>query len=146
MPCLKDALLMNSGGGRKTWIAKYYRDRHGVEPVKAFTDALPDNHQQAIDRKIDRLNAFGPMIPAPHSKQVRGKLRRLKCDFSGLCYRVIYHEAESGFIILLHILVKKTPRIPSFEIDLAQSRWEDYKARMDARRRVPPRAAGGDAP
>lgn len=114
--------------------------------MKAFIDALPPDHQEIIDRKIDRLNTYGPVIPAPHSKAVQGKLRRLKCDFDGLCYRILYHEAESGFIVLLSIFVKKTPRIPSTEIDLAQSRWRDFKERMSAVKRAPPRAAGGDAP
>jgi phage-related protein len=137
---------MSSGAGRTTWIAKYYRDRHGAQPVKDFIDTLPPAHQELIDRKIDRLNVFGPMVPAPHSKKVRGKLRRLKCDFAGLRYRILYHEAESGFIVLLHMFVKKTPKIPQSEIDVAQSRWNDFEQRMDARARVPPRALGGDAP
>lgn len=32
------------------------------------------------------------------------------------------------------------------EIDLAAKRFEDFKQRMDATPRVPPRAAGSDAP
>src|ERR1700761_1967662 len=98
-----------SGAGRTSWIAKYYCDRHGVQPVKEFIDALSPEHQELIDRKIDRLNEFGPRIPSPHSKQVRGRLRRLKCDCAGLSYRVLYCEAQSGFIVLLHIFLKKTP-------------------------------------
>lgn len=137
---------MNVGPGRATWVAKYYRDRRGVEPVKRFIDELPPEHQEIIDRKIDRLNAFGPMIAAPHGKMVLGKLRRLRCDAFGLRYRVLYHEARSGFIVLLHIFVKKTPKIPMAEIDLAQKRWDDFVARMDEPKREPPRAAGRDAP
>lgn len=137
---------MGVGVDRVSWIAKYYRDRRGTQPVSAFIDALPREHQEIIDRKIDRLNAFGPMIPPPHSRQVRGKLRRLKCDVGGLCYRILYHEAESGFIVLLHIFIKKTPRIALAEIDVAQSRWDDFKTRMDARKKIRPRAVGADAP
>lgn len=114
--------------------------------MKAFINALPAEHQENIDRKIRRLNSIGPMVPSPHSKAIRGKLRRLKCDFAGLCYRILYQEAESGFIILLSIFLKKTRQIPLAEIRLAQSRWRDFKERMGAVKRVPPRAAGGDAP
>ena len=123
-----------------------YRDRHGAEPVRNFIDALPSEHQEIIDRKIDRLNVFGPMIPAPHSKKVRGKLRRLKCDFDGLSYRILYREASSGFIVLLHIFVKKTPTIPVAVIELAESRWRDFEHRMNALQNTPPRAVGRDAP
>jgi hypothetical protein len=37
---------------------QYYRDRQGAESVKVFIDALPADHQEIIDGKIDRLNAF----------------------------------------------------------------------------------------
>ncbi len=132
--------------GRLKWVSVYYRNRHGYEPVNDFIAELPPDHQESVDRKIDRLNEFGPMLPSPHSKQVNGKLRRLKCDYDGLAYRVLYHEAENGFIVLLHAFVKKTPKIPLAEIRQAASRWADFNARMAAPKRVPPRAAGHDAP
>ncbi len=86
------------------------------------------------------------MIPTPHSKQVRGKLRRLKCDCGGLSYRILYHEAESGFVVLLHVFVKKTAKIPQSEIGLALRRWNDFERRMDVPERPHRRAAGKDAP
>jgi phage-related protein len=137
---------LSSNATRQRWTVVYYRDRHGREPVDAFIDAQPPDHQEALDRKIDRLNELGPMLPAPHSKQVREKIRRLKADYRGLAYRVLYREAENGFIVLLHAFVKKSPRIPPAEADLAEARWKDFRARMDAERRVPPRAIGHDAP
>jgi phage-related protein len=114
--------------------------------VDDFIDSLAPDHQEALDRKIDRLNEFGPMQPPPHTKQVRGKIRRLKADYNGVAYRVLYREADGGFIVLLHAFIKKTPQIKNSDLDLAESRWEDFKARMDAVRRVPPRAIGHDAP
>jgi phage-related protein len=86
------------------------------------------------------------MLPSPHSKQVKEKLRRLKCDYNGLAYRILYREAQNGFIVLLHAFVKKTPKIPAAAIQLAESRWSDFETRMNARNRLPPRAVGRDAP
>lgn len=137
---------MHRPASRSKWITVYYRDRRGNEPVNDFIEALPSDHQDSIDRKIDRLNELGPMLPAPHSKQVKEKLRRLKCDYHGLAYRILYQEAQNGFIILLHAFVKKTPRIPAAAVKLAESRWSDFETRMNARKRVPPRALGRDAP
>jgi len=137
---------VNPGTRRSKWITVYYRDRHGNEPVNDFIDALASDHQESIDRKIDRLNEFGPMLPPPHSKQVKERLRRLKCDYDGLAYRVLYEEAQNGFIVLLHAFVKKTPKIPTAAIQLAESRWSDFETRMNGRKRVPPRAIGRDAP
>ena len=44
---------------------------------------------RVLDRKIDRLNEFGPMQPPPHTKQVREKLRRLKADYHGVAYKAV---------------------------------------------------------
>ncbi len=107
---------------------------------------LTPDHQAAVDRKIARLNQFGPIQPPPHTKKVREKIRRLKADYDDIAYRVLYREGENGFIVLLHAFIKKTPKIPVAEIDVAESRWNDFQARMDAQRRVPPRAIGHDAP
>jgi phage-related protein len=128
-----------------TWFAVNFRTRQGDEPVADFIDSLPPWAQQVVDRQIDRLNEFGPMIPSPHTHQVKGKLRELRCYSGKLKIRVLYHEAESHLILLLHIFVKKTPRIPPADIALAESRWVDFKARMDAEPRVPPRPIGSDA-
>jgi phage-related protein len=60
-------------------------------------------------------------------------------------YRVLYRRSER-LIILLHAFRKNTGKLPVFKIKVAQNRWEDFKARMDAQSRKPPRAAGRDAP
>jgi len=58
---------------------------------------------------------------------------------------VLYRRSRN-LIVLLHIFRKDTGKIPQGEIDLARKRWDDFKTRMDADRRRPPRAAGHDAP
>jgi len=60
-------------------------------------------------------------------------------------YRVVYRRSENLFV-LLHMFRKDTGRVPQTELRVARERWEDFKARMDAERRRPPRAAGHDAP
>jgi phage-related protein len=48
--------------------------------------------------------------------------------------------------VLLHVFRKATAKVPDAEIRIADQRWQDFKARMDADRRMGPRAAGRDAP
>lgn len=48
--------------------------------------------------------------------------------------------------VLLHIFRKDTGKVPEGQILAAEERWVDFTTRMDARHRVPPRAAGHDAP
>lgn len=128
--------------------AVFYRASDGVEPVNEFIDGLPIRHQVALDNQIDRLNDLQPTdppLPFPHSSQVAGELRELRCHFGGTLYRILYRRSDNLFI-LLHALIKNTDKIPSADITIAGNRWTDFKARMNAERRVPPRAAGSDAP
>jgi phage-related protein len=128
--------------------AIYYRDSRGWQPVELFIDRLPVKHQVAVDLAIDRLNDLPPNEPPlafPASSQIDGELRELRCHYGPVLYRILYRRSKNLFI-LLHILRKNTGRIPAADIQTAQDRWADYKARMDAQPRRPPRAAGHDAP
>lgn len=129
--------------------AVYYRDSAGREPVREFVDALQgEDAQAAVDNQIDRLNLLSddvPHLPFPHTSQVEGELRELRCHYGRQHYRILYQRSER-LVILLHAFPKRAARIPDREIRIAQERWLDFKARMDAEARRPPRAAGHDAP
>ena len=128
--------------------AVYYRAADGSEPVSDFVAGLDERKQPTIDLQIDRLNdqpTTAPPPPFPHSSQVRGQLRELRCHCGSELYRVLYRRS-GNLIVLLHMLRKNTASIPETDIALAEARWEDFKRRMDAPRRRPPRAAGHDAP
>lgn len=128
--------------------AVYFRAADGTEPVRAFIDGLDPKRRAALLRQLDRLNDLSdamPHLPFPHSSQVDGELRELRCHMGSEHYRVLYRRSER-LIILLHAFPKTTAKLPTSEIGVAQKRWEDFKARMDARPRKPPRAAGRDAP
>lgn len=84
-------------------------------------------------------------MPFPHSSQVDGELRELRCHYGRDLYRVLYRRSDR-LMVLLHIFAKRSAKIDQREIRLAHERWGQFKARMDAPRRVPPRAAGHDAP
>ncbi len=128
--------------------AVYYRAPNGSEPVSDFIDRQSIKRQVALENQIDRLNMLGPdlpHLPFPHSSQVEGELRELRCHFGRELYRVL-HRRSGNLVVLLHIFRKDTGRIPESEIQIAEARWVDFKATMEARKRVPPRAAGHDAP
>ncbi len=128
--------------------AVYYRAQDGSEPVEEFIDRLDERQQPTIDVQIDRLNdraTSAPPLPYPHSGQVRGPLRELRCHYGRELYRILYRRSENLFV-LLHTLRKDTGRIPEADIAIAEHRWADFKSRMDASQRRPPRAVGHDAP
>jgi phage-related protein len=126
----------------------YFRDRRGRQLVEAFIDGLPPKHQVSIDLAIDRLNDLHPNEPPlsfPATSQVDGELRELRCHHGPVLYRVLYRRSRNLFV-LLHILRKNAGKIPLGDIAVARGRWNDFKTRMDAHPRRPPRAAGDDAP
>jgi phage-related protein len=131
-----------------TFQAVYYRAPDGPEPVSDFIDRLSVKRQVVLDNQIDRLKMLSPSSPHlafPHSSQIEGELRELRCHFGRELYRVLYRRSGT-LMVLLHIFRKDTGKVPAAEIDVAKERWRDFKARMDAPRRQPPRAAGHDAP
>jgi phage-related protein len=128
--------------------AVYYRAPDGSEPVDEFIDRLDERKQPTLDLQIDRLNdrpVSAPPLPFPHSSQVRGPLRELRCHYGSELYRVLYRRSEN-LLVLLHMLRKDTGKLPEAEIAIAEQRWADFKQRMDTKPRRPPRAAGRDAP
>ena len=129
--------------------AVFYRDPHGNEPVDAFIDSVrPAAAQVAIDNAIDLLNRLSPSAPPlafPHSSQLVGELRELRAHYGRTHYRILYQRSGNLFI-LLHALTKRARAVSPSDVRIAQERFRDFKARMSAVRRMPPRAAGRDAP
>ena len=128
--------------------AVYYRAPDGSEPVNDFIDSLSVREQVVIDNQIERTSLLSPSkphLPFPHSSQIEGELRELRCHYGSTLYRILYRRSRN-LLILLHMLRKDTGRIPAVDILIAGRRWDDFKARMDAERRMRPRAAGHDAP
>jgi phage-related protein len=127
------------------WPVVYYRDADGTEPVNDFIDALEPKVQVVLDNQIERIAHFGPQLPFPHSSQVEGELRELRCHYGSTLYRVLYRRSDNLFV-LLHILEKRSGAISEGDKQIARERWADFKQRMNERPRRPPRAAGHDAP
>jgi phage-related protein len=129
--------------------AVYYRDTSGFEPVDAFIDEIrPVEAQVVLDNQINLLNGLPPSAPPltfPHSSQIDGPLRELRCHYGNRLFRILYRRSGNLFI-LLHAFEKRSAKAPPVDIAIANERWRDFEARMNASRRRPPRAAGHDAP
>ena len=128
--------------------AVYYRAPDGSEPVRELLQSLEKKRRVSLLNQIARMNLLSdeiPHLPFPHSSQVDGELRELRCHFGAEHYRVLYQRSK-GLIVLLHAFRKTTAKLPTSEVDTAKVRWRDFQARMNTKPRRPPRAAGHDAP
>ena len=133
-------------GGRTQ--AVYYRDSEGREPANTFVDGLMRTNRGAaakIDRDVEQyLNGKSPSEAPPKypiTSQVDGKMRELRVRFANTRYRVLYQRSEN-LVVLLHAFEKNTEKLPAADRKLAKDRFDDFKVRMGAKPRVPPRAAG----
>lgn len=129
--------------------AVYYRDSSGREPANEFIAQLPAKRAAKIDDHVEEyLNGQPPGAPPreyPVTSQIDGELRELRVRFAHTRYRVLY-QRSGNLVVLLHALEKNSGEIPQADIELAHARMRDFKLRMDAKQRRPPRAAGADAP
>lgn len=97
------------------------------------------------DGLLNGLPDDAPPLAFPHSSQVDGPLRELRSHYGKRHIRILY-ERSGNLFVLLHALDKAGKKLPEPDIRLGQERMKDFQARMNANPRVPPRAAGRDAP
>lgn len=68
--------------------AVYYRASDGREPVLELLESLDVKRRVSLRNQIARLNLLSdetPHLPFPHSSQVEGELRELRCHFGAGC-------------------------------------------------------------
>ncbi len=106
---------------------------------------MPAKRAAKIDDYIEEhLNGRSPEAPPPEhpiTSQIEGELRELRIRFANTRYRILY-QRSGNLIVLLHAFEKDTGAVPAAEKATAKRRMVDFKRRMDAKPRVPPRAAG----
>jgi phage-related protein len=132
--------------------AVFYRDPQGREPVNIWLDALLMTKPAAaakidefIEGHLNGRRAGDPPPDFPITSQIEGGLRELRVRFANTRYRVLY-QRSGNLIVLLHAVEKDSGAIAAADKRIAQQRFGDFKARMDAEPRHRPRAAGHDAP
>jgi phage-related protein len=129
--------------------AVYYRDSRAA--LSRLTNSSGRCHPSAakiddfVEEHLNDRPAEEPPPGFPITSQIEGELRELRVRFANTRYWVMYQRSEN-LVVLLHALEKDTGAVPRSDIELAKQRMTDFKRRMNAPRRTPPRAAGNDAP
>jgi len=108
------------------WSIEFYEDRRGRVPVRDFFESLEKGDLARIQRDLDLLTEFGISLRAPHVKHVQGKIWELRTKSRGQNFRVLYFTYLGQRIILLHVLLKKTARVPRDDLALAEKRLKSF--------------------
>lgn len=98
-----------------------------------------------IEEHVNGRVPDAPPTEFPVTSQIDGELRELRIRFAGIRYRLLY-QRSGNLVVLLHAFVKKSGAVPPADKAVALRRMVDFRRRMEAKLRVPPRAAGRDAP
>ena len=67
-----------------------------------FIEGLGPRAQAVLDQQIERLNLLGPSrphLPFPHSSQIEGELRELRCHFGSSLYAAVCRCAVASALI-----------------------------------------------
>lgn len=108
---------------------EFYRLQNGTAPVETFLDSLNPKMRNKAVRSLELLEEFGNTLREPNSKAVGDGLFELRIKFSSDISRIFYFFYVENKIVLTNGFVKKTPKTPSAELELARKYKADYERR-----------------
>ncbi len=116
------------------WRVEFYVDKTSRRPVKYFLENMPADHLGKVLQVLKMLEERGPHLPFPYSSQVEGPLRELRVHYGRTLYRVLYYGDIRRTFVLLHILAKRTAKLPRQDVLIALQRMtrDQEKKRMEA--------------
>lgn len=95
------------------------------QKVETFLSSLEKKAIAKTLRTIDLLEQFGYRLTMPHTKKVQGDIHELRIRGQQEI-RIFYAFGQNKKIFLLHGFIKKSQKIPSKEIKIAQKRAKAF--------------------
>lgn len=106
-----------------------YDTIEGRCPVQEFLDSLEPKILAKTLRTIDLLEYNGPRLREPFSKSLEDGILELRTKQGSDITRILYFFIVGQKIILTNGFLKKTQKIPRFELELAKKYKADYERR-----------------
>ncbi len=114
------------------WEIDFYQDSQGNIPVQDFIWRQSAKVKTKILRYIDLLQDFGLSLGQPYIEKLAGSdVWELRIRHSSNYYRILYFASSGRRFVLLHAFLKKTAKTPKNELEIAQNRIFDYRARCN---------------
>jgi len=102
------------------WQIKYYNQKLEKEILK-----LPAGLVAKYLRLSDLLIEFGSNLGLPHTKKIEKGLFELRVKGKEGIARVFFCTKIGKKIIMLHSFIKKSPKTPKKEIEIARKRKKE---------------------
>ena len=94
--------------------------------MEEFIDSLDAKSRAGVVRTLDLLEEFGIDLGMPYARHIEKQLWELRIRHGRNRYRIIYFIAAGQTFILLHGFTKKTGPVPRKDIEIAETRRDDY--------------------
>ncbi len=114
-----------------SWEVFYYQTERGDSPIEDFLNALPRKARAKCSAYMDMLEEFGFNLPRSFIAKVGGDLWELRPEWAGTEYRFLYFAMIERRLVILHAMTKKTQKLKTKDIELAEARMADVKRRLN---------------
>jgi phage-related protein len=106
--------------------AVFYATGTGNEPVREWLKNLSQEDRKIVGTDIMTAE-FGWPIGMPTCSRLEGKLYEIRSNISGSRISRVLFAEHGGKMVLLHAFVKKTPKTPKQDLDLAKRRLKEIQ-------------------
>ena len=94
--------------------------------AQAELDGLPADLRASFERIVKLVQAFGlERVHEPYIKHIEGRIWEMRLRGRDRIARALYLTASGRRVIVLRVFVKKTPKTPRREIELARRRAQE---------------------
>ena len=91
--------------------------------VREELDVLPADMKARFRRIVELIQGYGlDQVREPHVKHLEGSLWEMRMKGKDGISRAIYVTARGRRVVVVRVFIKKTPKTPRREIDLALER------------------------
>lgn len=105
--------------------AVFYKTEMGAEPVRDWLLLLTKSDRRQVGEDISYVQFKWP-IGKPQVDHLHGAIWEVRTTLKTRIARVLF-AVEGEVMILLHGFIKKTQKTEKSDIDLAETRYKDWK-------------------
>jgi phage-related protein len=102
-----------------------YRTSTGGRPVKVFIESLTDEEAASVVAALREIS----MVGVSAARHLRDDIYEIRAESQRRSFRLLFARATKFILLSLHGFTKKTQKTPARELDLAERRLRDWRAR-----------------
>jgi phage-related protein len=111
--------------GERRYRWRDYRTATGARPVKDFLDALTDEEAAAVVAAMKEVGSGG----LSYARHLHGDIYEVRAEAESRSFRLLFSKETRYVLLSLAGFAKKTQRTPVRELELAERRLKDWRAR-----------------